>query len=378
MTPTTGSDEHPEVAEISALTEGLLPTDQEDAVRRHLDGCALCDDVRTSLDEIRSLLGTLPGPARMPDDVARRIDAALAAEALLDATAPAGPADTSPEDSAPGGSGVPVPGTASASTDRPEDPAAGEGDPRPADTPGARRSRVSRETPLPGATGSAAPGSPKTGPTAVPAAGRPAAPHGDRPAGRPRAAAGPGRKPARRGGGRGGARRWPRVLLSTACAAAVIGVGTLLVRTSGTGDDTAGETRSAAAPTDRTAGTLGGDGLTDRVHSLLAAGPAGTGEKTPGERGAPEATGERPLASTPLRAPQEDRVPPCVQAGTGRPETPIAAEPDVYQGTPVYLVVLPHPSDSSLVDAFVIDSSCTTASPPAAGKQLLARTVARP
>ncbi|MDF9814375.1 hypothetical protein [Streptomyces sp. SPB162] len=89
MTSTTGMDAHPEVSEISDLAEGLLPPGRSADVRDHLDGCDLCSDVRTSLDEIRNLLGTLPGPPRMPADIAGRIDAALAAEALLDSTAPA-------------------------------------------------------------------------------------------------------------------------------------------------------------------------------------------------------------------------------------------------------------------------------------------------
>ncbi|MEW2161648.1 hypothetical protein AB0912_01420 [Streptomyces sp. NPDC007084] len=88
MTSTTDKAGHPDVAEISDLTEGLLPPSRSEDVRRHLDDCALCADVYDSLEEIRGLLGTLPGPPRMPDDVAGRIDAALAAEALLSATAP--------------------------------------------------------------------------------------------------------------------------------------------------------------------------------------------------------------------------------------------------------------------------------------------------
>ncbi|CAM5719671.1 hypothetical protein SANTM175S_06579 [Streptomyces antimycoticus] len=86
MTSSTDTDEHPEVAEISALTEGLLSPSRAVDVRTHLASCVLCADVSTSLEEIRSLLGTLPGPVRMPADIAGRIDAALAAEALLDAT----------------------------------------------------------------------------------------------------------------------------------------------------------------------------------------------------------------------------------------------------------------------------------------------------
>ncbi|WP_128435540.1 anti-sigma factor family protein [Streptomyces cyaneus] len=88
MTSTTDTAGHPDVAEISDLAEGLLPPSRTADVRRHLDECELCADVHASIEEIRGLLGTLPGPARMPADVAGRIDAALAAEALLNATAP--------------------------------------------------------------------------------------------------------------------------------------------------------------------------------------------------------------------------------------------------------------------------------------------------
>ncbi|MBC9726445.1 anti-sigma factor [Streptomyces sp. TRM68367] len=87
MTSTTDMAGHPDVAEISDLAEGILPPSRTTDVRRHLDECELCADVYTSLEEIRGLFGTLPGPPRMPDDVAGRIDAALAAEALLNATA---------------------------------------------------------------------------------------------------------------------------------------------------------------------------------------------------------------------------------------------------------------------------------------------------
>ncbi|MER7758437.1 hypothetical protein [Streptomyces sp. NPDC097619] len=84
----TDTVRHPDVAEISDLTEGLLSPARTTEVRDHLTGCALCSDVRASLEEIRGLLGTLPGPQRMPGDIVGRIDAALAAEALLSATAP--------------------------------------------------------------------------------------------------------------------------------------------------------------------------------------------------------------------------------------------------------------------------------------------------
>ncbi|MFE7897056.1 anti-sigma factor family protein [Streptomyces sp. NPDC057424] len=85
MTSTTDMAGHPDVAEISDLAEGLLPPARTTDLRRHLDECELCADVYASLAEIRDLLGTLPGPPRMPADVAGRIDAALAAETLLNA-----------------------------------------------------------------------------------------------------------------------------------------------------------------------------------------------------------------------------------------------------------------------------------------------------
>ncbi|WP_217142160.1 anti-sigma factor [Streptomyces sp. AC627_RSS907] len=91
---TTDMAGHPDTAEISDLAEDLLPTTRAAAVRRHLETCAPCADVYASLEEIQGLLGTLPVPARMPDDVADRIDAALAAETRPSATTPdfAGPA----------------------------------------------------------------------------------------------------------------------------------------------------------------------------------------------------------------------------------------------------------------------------------------------
>lgn len=88
MTATTDAAGHPDVEELSDLSEGLLPPSRTADVRRHLDDCVLCADTFSSLEEIRVLMGALPGPPRMPDDVAHRIDAALAAEALLNASAP--------------------------------------------------------------------------------------------------------------------------------------------------------------------------------------------------------------------------------------------------------------------------------------------------
>ncbi|MFI8888899.1 anti-sigma factor family protein [Streptomyces paradoxus] len=194
MTSTTDMAGHPDVAEISDLAEGHLPPDRTTDLRRHLDGCELCADVYASLEEIRGLLGTLPGPPRMPADVAGRIDAALAAEALLNANgldSEENPEPVSAADS----------GTVGASS---------------GDDSGAH---VSRETSAPA----------------------------DRPAGRPRSSTtGPGRK----GRTRIGRRRI--AVLGTVFTVAALGLGSVLLSSLGDNKpphDTAGERQTTAADT---------------------------------------------------------------------------------------------------------------------------------
>lgn len=189
MTSTTDMAGHPDVAEISDLAEGLLPPSRTTDVRRHLDECELCADVYASLEEIRGLLGTLPGPPRMPADVAGRIDAALAAEALLNATEPESAEIHTPVKASPSGSD---------------------------DDSGAH---VSRETSTPA----------------------------DRPAGRPRSSTtGPGRK----GRTRNGRRRI--AVLGTVFTVAALGLGSVLLSSLGDSEpprDTAGGRQTSPADT---------------------------------------------------------------------------------------------------------------------------------
>ncbi|AEM88511.1 hypothetical protein [Streptomyces violaceusniger] len=322
MTSSTDTDEHPEVAEISALTEGLLSPSRAVDVRTHLASCVLCADVSTSLEEIRSLLGTLPGPVRMPADIAGRIDAALAAEALLDATAPEAVADVSRETP----------------------------DPHPEPTP------VSRET---------ANGIPASDTVKSPSKSSTAA---DRPAGRPRGATGPARGSTGPGARPGRARRWPKVVLGSACAAAVIGVGSFFIQGGSSGDHGDSGTQAHASQSSGKS-TLSSGTLKDRVHELLA------DRKSTASNGV---TGQGNSPDVPLRADDDPNVPSCVQSGTGRKEPALAAQQDTYDGQTAYIVVLPHPSDSSLVDAFVIDASCVSASPSSPGELLVTRTYPRP
>ncbi|WP_323180124.1 hypothetical protein [Streptomyces sp. NBC_01363] len=71
-------------------------------------------------------------------------------------------------------------------------------------------------------------------------------------------------------------------------------------------------------------------------------------------------------------------VPPCVEQGTGRNAAALAVEEGTYEGTDAFLVVLPHPSDATRVQAYVIDASCVQEKPAGKGELLLTRTYARP
>ncbi|MEE4420770.1 anti-sigma factor family protein [Streptomyces bugieae] len=323
MTSTTGTGEHPEVSEISDLTDGLLSPSRSAELRAHLAGCALCEDVYDSLEEIRGMLGRLPGPMRMPTDVAGRIDAALAAEALLNATVPGSAAHVSRE-------------TATSET--------------------VTRTTTARET-----TERPAPVSRETEPE-TPTRGAPIT----RPAGRPTGSSGPGRQT--RGGRASRARRWPRVLLGTAAAAALFSVGGLLLQNAATEGTQAGPHRTTATTEKGSGGAAGltAANLGSHVHALLA---TKSSHKSPdiGARSSPE---------TPLRG-SADTIPSCVRLGIGRPEAPLASSRTRYQDKDAFLVVLPDPADAKRVSAYVVSSSCVSATPPAPGKVLLSHSYPR-
>ncbi|MEU6990795.1 hypothetical protein ABZ953_09095 [Streptomyces sp. NPDC046465] len=316
---TTDTAEHPDVAEISDLTEGLLPPSRTSAVRRHLDGCELCADVYASLEEIRGMLGTLPGPPRMPDDVAGRIDAALAAEALLDSTTTG---DLHSED---------VNSEETASEEATSEPAVL--------ASASAAARVSRET------------------SSVPVS----AGVTDRPAGHSRAATGPGR------GGRLRSMRRRTTVLGAVFTAAAIGLGTLLIQTMG--GDTDGPAGSASERTDTanafSEGKLEGRvaGLLDKNHVRKPQGQTDASTPSFDTRSSPES----PKKNSPMTTVQ---VPNCIQRGIGD-RTPLAAEEGSYEGKDAYLVVVPHDSDSSKVSAYIVDAACVGKSSPRAGKVLM-------
>ncbi len=207
MTPTADTAQHPEVSEISDLTEGLLSPSRTAEVQQHLAQCDLCSEVRDSLEEIRGLLGTMPDPEPMPEDIAARIDAALAAEAH------------------------PTPSTE-------DEPVV-----------------VSRET----TTGEGAPSS-RTATGSAPETGSATAP--DRPAGRSSAATGPGRRPARR--------RRRTVVLGTAFGAAVIGMSVFFLQSlSPSGDASKSVTDGGVSAADSSAPAYADGTLEAQVRDLL-------------------------------------------------------------------------------------------------------------
>lgn len=339
MTSTTDTAQHPEVSEISDLTEGLLPPSRAEEIRAHLAECELCAEVRDSLEEVRGLLGALPEPEPMPDDIAARIDAALAAEART-ADAPAGEAADA---------------SRAAAVSREDDVSR--------ETESAETG-VSRETE--GAeTGGPSPLTPRTGSSPA------------RPAGHPQGSTGPGRSRARR--------RRRAVFLGTACGAAIIGMSVFLLQNLSSSSDSSGASADqAVSASESGAHAYSQDTLETKVQDLLAGGVGAedfTGQKrspSADEQVEPEAESPGTKASrSPLLAPAVV-VPPCVQQATGRTTPALALDEGIYQGTDAFLVVLPHPSDPARVQAYVVASSCVDTAPGSTGRLLLTEAYDRP
>ncbi|WP_308117275.1 anti-sigma factor family protein [Streptomyces fuscigenes] len=410
MTSSSGTDRHPDVEEISDLVEGLLPPTRALDLRGHLDDCDDCADVHRSLAEIRDLLGTLPGPAPMPADVAQRIDAALAAEALLDAVpsadvavdhphpfipTPAGVrSDARSREGAAGESPVPGPGdegvadagnvehagladalsenagttedavAAEHAQDPRHDGDAGHGDgtqdgPAPQGRPHGEESEAL--SPRIEATPGMAPGRDVSRETSRSSRspGGPVAP-----------ATGPRRSTSGPGRGRPSRRRRGAVGLGAALGIAVLGIGAYLLQGTGTQSDV-GAAEQAASPHITAATTsaddFSGARLETRVDTLLNTTSGNAPQANPDLRGSTansDAASNEPLMQS---APQ---VPYCVRQGTGRTEAILAAQQGSYRGAPAYLLVLANPADEAKVRVYVIDATCVGATPPAKGKIL--------
>lgn len=145
-----------------------------------------------------------------------------------------------------------------------------------------------------------------------------------------------------------------------ASVAAVVGLGSYLAQSAWNVGGSADAQSSAASEVGAKADA---DTLGVQVHDLLT---RGTGEQPEG----------KPSRQSPMVG-MESVVPSCVLGAVDRREAPIALQRGRYEGMDSYLVLLPHRSDSSLVDAYVVDASCTTAQPPAAGTLLREETYPR-
>jgi hypothetical protein len=80
MSDSTLHPAHPDVELLADHAEELLTLEQSAELTAHLASCAECRETYDALGELAALLGEEPSPGPMPDDVAARIDAALAAE----------------------------------------------------------------------------------------------------------------------------------------------------------------------------------------------------------------------------------------------------------------------------------------------------------
>ncbi|WP_250399989.1 anti-sigma factor family protein [Streptomyces cellostaticus] len=293
MTSSADTTGHPDVVEISDLTEGILPPDRDAEVRRHLDACEPCADVLASLEEIRELLGTFEDAPTMPVDIVGRLDTALAAEAL---SAPAVSAQN--------------------------------------------RGPVSRETSI----------------------------TTDRPAGRSPAATGPGRKDPRRG------RRRRTVVLGSLLTAAVLGTGSLILQSLGSG----GSGTTAHGTVAPSSASFSGNSVQSQVKDLLTAGRTRRHHSVEPRSGVeteqinPESTQS---ANTLLQT--QPPVPDCVREAINSRDDVLGSKTGVYAGKSAYLVVVPDADDNTRVTAYVVASECVHQHPDSVGKVLMKQSFPR-
>jgi hypothetical protein len=167
----------------------------------------------------------------------------------------------------------------------------------------------------------------------------------DRPAGRSRAATGPGRP--------GKAHRRRVAALGAAFGAAALGISLFFVQggIQTLGSDS-GEKKSDTAVSGAATTRFEGETVEARVQALLH---QDAPLKAPKESSPESMSAEG--GDTPNRSVAEV-LPACVKAGTDRPDGVIAFQRGDYEGRPAYLLVLPHPTERSQVQAYVVDASC--------------------
>ncbi|MGW1001231.1 anti-sigma factor family protein [Streptomyces sp. NPDC002520] len=191
----------------------------------------------------------------------------------------------------------------------------------------------------------------------------------DRPAGRPHTATGPGRKD------RGRSRRRRTVALGAVLTAAVIGAGSLLLQSLGTGssDTTAHSTRSPAAA------AFSGASVQSQVKDLLSpkqALPRASKRPQHGTETQQNVPGATETANTLIQS--QVPVPDCVRQAVGSGGDVLGARTGTYAGKEAYLVVMPDSDDHARVTAYVIDASCMARQTVSPGTVLLKQSLARP
>ncbi|MTE20003.1 hypothetical protein F0L17_12925 [Streptomyces sp. TRM43335] len=106
--------------------------------------------------------------------------------------------------------------------------------------------------------------------------------------------------------------------------------------------------------------------MEEQVRSLLSDGAA---EKPKQKKNANPGLLESEESDFSTKAsPEAPAVPPCVREGIGRDETPLAVGLEPYRGQQAYIVVLPHHSGGTHVDAYAVDAACVEKNPPAPGE----------
>lgn len=73
---------HPEVEALAFFAEGLLESDEERNVARHVESCEECSEALDELSNVSQVLAAAPAP-ELPPDVADRLEQQIA-EAVRD------------------------------------------------------------------------------------------------------------------------------------------------------------------------------------------------------------------------------------------------------------------------------------------------------
>jgi hypothetical protein len=166
-------------------------------------------------------------------------------------------------------------------------------------------------------------------------------------------------------------------VLTAGWVVGALALGGIVYGVASAGGSSAGSDSTASSAKRAVAGPLAGS-VADQVHQLLAE-PHSPVQPGGGATEAPQHGNNTPMlngtgtgtAPVPSRSQGQEQgrgqgavdAPSCVLKATHRSQAPLAIGKDRFQGTDAYLLVLPHPADSGLVDAFVVNASCSPTTP---------------